>query len=61
MSTEVSNGIAIIGMACRFPGAENIGQYWKNIREGKECMETLSPEDSVKAGMDRNTVDNPKC
>lgn len=59
MSTEVSNGIAIIGMACRFPGAENIGQYWKNIREGKECMETLSPEDSVKAGMDRNTVDNP--
>ena len=34
MSTEVSNGIAIIGMACRFPGAENIGQYWKKRRKG---------------------------
>jgi acyl transferase domain-containing protein len=30
--------IAIIGMACRFPGANAIGQYWQNIRDGIESI-----------------------
>lgn len=29
---------AIIGMACRFPGAENYNQYWDNLIQGKNCI-----------------------
>ena len=28
--------IAIIGMAGRFPGACNVGELWRNLREGVE-------------------------
>lgn len=27
--------IAVVGMACRFPGAENLNRYWQMIREGR--------------------------
>ncbi|MCC8145100.1 MAG: SDR family NAD(P)-dependent oxidoreductase [Bacteroidales bacterium] len=30
--------IAIVGMECIFPEAENIEEYWKNIVLGKDCM-----------------------
>ncbi|MCX7923434.1 MAG: SDR family NAD(P)-dependent oxidoreductase [Clostridia bacterium] len=30
--------IAVIGMAGRFPVANNIDEYWKNIRGGKVCI-----------------------
>lgn len=33
---EVSNNdIAIIGISGRFPGAENVQQFWENLKEGK--------------------------
>lgn len=31
-------GIAIIGMAGRFPDAKNVAEFWHNIKEGKECI-----------------------
>ncbi|NEO13005.1 MULTISPECIES: type I polyketide synthase [unclassified Moorena] len=30
--------IAIIGMACRFPGANDLNSYWTNLCEGKESI-----------------------
>lgn len=42
------NDIAIIGMACRFPGASNPEQYWQNISAGKSSINTEAPgKDSV--------------
>ncbi|ESS66711.1 polyketide synthase PksL [Methyloglobulus morosus KoM1] len=35
---------AIIGMACRFPGAENYHQYWENLVQAKNCI-TVIPND----------------
>ena len=34
--------IAIIGMACRFPCADNIDEYWNNLIHGDDCIRTLS-------------------
>jgi polyketide synthase 7 len=31
-----SVGIAVIGMACRFPGASNPGEFWRILRGGEE-------------------------
>jgi malonyl CoA-acyl carrier protein transacylase len=34
--------IAIIGMSCRFPGAENIDAFWQNLRSGVESISWFS-------------------
>jgi phthiocerol/phenolphthiocerol synthesis type-I polyketide synthase E len=34
--------IAVIGMACRYPGANNIEDFWKNLIDGKETIKRFS-------------------
>src|SRR3989338_9328195 len=29
--SSCGNSVAVIGMACRFPGAENYQQFWNNL------------------------------
>ncbi|MGJ7907987.1 SDR family NAD(P)-dependent oxidoreductase [Actinopolyspora sp. H202] len=29
---------AVIGMSGRYPGAENLRQYWTNLRDGRDCV-----------------------
>ncbi len=36
--------IAIVGMAGRFPGADGIDAFWRNIRDGVESVTTFSDE-----------------
>lgn len=36
--------IAIIGMACRFPGAPNLRDYWRLIEEGRSGVREVPPE-----------------
>ncbi len=38
------DGIAIIGMSGRFPGAKNVQQFWQNLIQGKDCISRFSPE-----------------
>jgi phthiocerol/phenolphthiocerol synthesis type-I polyketide synthase E len=37
--------VAIIGMAGRFPGAGNVDQYWRNLRDGVESIRFLTDEE----------------
>jgi acyl transferase domain-containing protein len=37
--------IAVIGMACRFPGANSPEQFWANLRDGKNCITFFSKEE----------------
>lgn len=37
--------IAVIGMACRFPGAENLDAFWEGLLLGRQGMVTLSREE----------------
>jgi len=30
--------VAVIGMACHFPGAQNKGEYWRNLAQGKSSI-----------------------
>jgi amino acid adenylation domain-containing protein len=36
--------IAIIGVGCRFPGAENVQAFWKLLREGREAISEVPPD-----------------
>ena len=44
--------VAIIGMAGRFPGARNIEEFWKNLRDGVESISFFSDEELIRAGTD---------
>jgi acyl transferase domain-containing protein/acyl carrier protein/NAD(P)-dependent dehydrogenase (short-subunit alcohol dehydrogenase family) len=37
--------IAIVGMACRFPGAPSVKHFWDNLTRGIESITALSDED----------------
>ncbi|SFE77110.1 polyketide-type polyunsaturated fatty acid synthase PfaA [Chitinophaga sp. CF118] len=41
---EKALDVAIIGMACIYPGAKNIEEYWSNILEGKDCVTEVPDE-----------------
>jgi acyl transferase domain-containing protein/NAD(P)-dependent dehydrogenase (short-subunit alcohol dehydrogenase family) len=36
--------VAVIGMACIYPGARNIDEYWRNIILGKDCVTEVPDE-----------------
>ena len=37
-STTSVEPIAIIGLSGRYPGSSNISEYWRNLRDGKDCI-----------------------
>ena len=58
MSEDISNAVAIVGIACKFPKSNNLEDYWENIKNGTECLETLSQEELEQAGIDAATIQN---
>ncbi len=59
MSNESLQGIAIISMAGRFPGAANVDQFWEMIRGGKEGISFFSTEELLEVGISPKLVNNP--
>ncbi len=51
--------IAIVGLAGRFPGADNVNAFWDNLCAGVESVRTLSEEEVLAAGVDPELVRNP--
>ncbi|MER5888000.1 type I polyketide synthase [Streptomyces sp. NPDC001941] len=41
------DGVAIIGLACRFPGADTPERFWRNLVEGVESVDVEEAEDSA--------------
>ncbi|MDP8242497.1 MAG: SDR family NAD(P)-dependent oxidoreductase [Candidatus Hinthialibacter antarcticus] len=41
---DENEAIAIIGMACRFPGAKNSEEFWQLLVDGKSAVREVSPE-----------------
>lgn len=38
---EIRGNIAIVGVACRFPDAENYHQYWENLEQGRNSIKEI--------------------
>jgi phthiocerol/phenolphthiocerol synthesis type-I polyketide synthase E len=51
--------IAVVGMACRFPGAATVEAFWKNLREGVESVSRFSDEELRAEGVGAEALDNP--
>ena len=52
--------IAIVGMAGRFPGANNIQEYWELLRDGMEGIRPLSDDELRAAGVTDSHLADPK-
>ncbi|MDZ5608982.1 SDR family NAD(P)-dependent oxidoreductase [Bacillus pseudomycoides] len=58
MSKTTGLEIAVIGMACRFPGANNIKEFWRNLKSGTESITFFSKEELLKAGVKEEVLNN---
>jgi phthiocerol/phenolphthiocerol synthesis type-I polyketide synthase E len=54
-----TEGVAIIGMAARFPGAQNIAEYWLNLKQGVEAITFFTDEELKEAGVEAARLDAP--
>ena len=54
-----NSDIAIIGLACRLPGATTPDEYWKNLCQGIESITFFSDQELAAAGVDPSLVANP--
>src|ERR1044071_6053210 len=60
MSDEVRDDhIAVIGMAGRFPGANTIEAYWRNLCDGVESVTWLTEEELTGAGVPAREFRHP--
>lgn len=51
--------IAVIGMACRFPGAPDINAFWDNLTHGRESISFFSDDELRVSGVDEALLQNP--
>jgi amino acid adenylation domain-containing protein len=51
--------IAIVGMACRFPGAADLEQFWENLRSGVESIRPITADELAAAGVSPELLEDP--
>ncbi|MEV0123996.1 beta-ketoacyl synthase N-terminal-like domain-containing protein [Streptomyces sp. NPDC050703] len=49
--------VAVIGMACRFPGARDAGEFWRNLVEGRDTVTRVTGPRGTAA---RGLLDDPE-
>ena len=50
------NAIAIVGMACRLPGAPDLAAFWKALEDGVETVSDGRPDTSARSDSDGDTT-----
>ncbi|MEU0430690.1 thioester reductase domain-containing protein [Streptomyces sp. NPDC006290] len=51
--------VAIVGLACRVPGARTVEDFWRNMRDGVESITWFGQEELAAAGIDKETLADP--
>ncbi|MCW8928675.1 MAG: amino acid adenylation domain-containing protein, partial [Gammaproteobacteria bacterium] len=49
VNKQQTEAIAIIGMAGRFPGANNVDEFWDKLKHGEELIQKFTKEELVEA------------
>src|SRR5581483_7127024 len=60
MTDRMGGDIAVIGMACRVPGADSLDEFWRNLRDGVESITFFSDEQLLDAGVDPERLGDPR-
>ncbi len=56
---QLDSAIAIIGMAGRFPDAEDLQAFWRNLEQGVESLADFSDAELLAAGVPAALLQNP--
>jgi acyl transferase domain-containing protein/acyl carrier protein len=56
---ESTTDIAIIGISARFPGARNVAEFWRNLRDGVESISFFTDEELTAAGVEPTAFRSP--
>ncbi len=48
--------VAIIGMALKVPGAQDLGRFWDNLLEGKDCLSRPTRGELESAGVSQEAI-----
>jgi amino acid adenylation domain-containing protein len=59
-ATGAAAGIAIVGMAGRFPGADDVDTFWRKLCDGVESIRGLSDQELRDAGVAAAHLDEPR-
>ncbi|MFI6013677.1 amino acid adenylation domain-containing protein [Streptomyces sp. NPDC051243] len=51
--------VAVVGMACRFPGADSVQEYWQLLRSGGEPNENVPDQELRAAGLPESLINDP--
>jgi len=55
-----SEGIAVVGLAGRFPGATCVEQFWENLCDGQESVTAFTDEQLLSAGIEHSQLQDPR-
>ncbi len=55
-----ADSMAIIGISCRFPGANNLDQFWSLLRDGRAGGKLLSRVELIERGVPESLIRDPK-
>ncbi len=55
-----AQGVAIVGLSGRFPGAEDVEELWRNLAAGVESISRFSPAELAAAGLDAARLCDPR-
>ncbi len=58
--TTKQSDIAIIGLAGRFPGANNTDEFWNNLIQGKETISKFTNKELQESGIQPSEYKNPR-
>jgi acyl transferase domain-containing protein len=58
-SQKQQRGVAIVGLAGRFPGAPTVNEFWQNLTEGIESVVFASDAELSEAGVEPELIANP--
>jgi len=53
------DGIAVVGMSLRFPGADSVGEYWQNLISGTESIRVFTDAELRDAGVPESRLSDP--
>nr|AKA59500.1 polyketide synthase [uncultured bacterium NM_1663] len=56
---QADEAIAIVGMACRLPGARDVDEFWSNLRAGSDSIRRFAVDELVAAGVDPTLARHP--
>ncbi|MFK7829717.1 MAG: SDR family NAD(P)-dependent oxidoreductase [Congregibacter sp.] len=60
VDADGSRDVAVIGLACRFPGADDPDTFWQNLVDGVESITTFDDQAMARSGFSKGVYDRPQ-